>query len=72
MGMARPRTGTASKFAEQHAPSDPQHWLDRAAEARAMAEKIIDPNARQAMLDLAASYEVIAKRAAHRRQQADK
>jgi hypothetical protein len=35
-----------------------------------MAEKIIDPDAKQAMLDVAESYELIAERAA-RRQQAD-
>jgi hypothetical protein len=47
--------------------SDPQHWLARAAEARAMAEKIIDPDAKRAMLDVAESYELIAERAKERR-----
>ena len=43
--------------------SDPQHWLTRAAEERAMAEKITDPKAKRAMLAIAANYEHIAERA---------
>lgn len=41
----------------------PEHWSARAEEARAMAANIVDPTARQAMLDIALSYEKIAKRA---------
>jgi hypothetical protein len=48
---------------------DPQHWLDRAAETRAMAEKIVDPGAKRALLDTASSYEQIAVRAEERRRQ---
>ena len=48
---------------------DPQHWLARAAETRAMAEKIVDPEAKRALLDTAQSYELIAVRAEERRRQ---
>ena len=48
--------------------SDPQHWRDRAAEARALAEKIADPKAKLAMLDIASNYQKIAERAEIRRQ----
>jgi hypothetical protein len=41
----------------------PEHWRDRAAEARAQAEQMSDEAARQAMLSVAESYEQIAKRA---------
>ena len=41
----------------------PEHWSGRADEARAMAANIVDPAAKQAMLDIAANYEKIAKRA---------
>jgi hypothetical protein len=40
-----------------------EHWLARAAEARLMAEKITDAEAKQAMLDIAKGYERIAVRA---------
>jgi hypothetical protein len=45
--------------------NDPQHWLDRAAKARAVAEQIDDLVARANMLSVAASYEQMAKRAAN-------
>jgi hypothetical protein len=48
---------------------DPQHWLARAAETRAMADKIVDPEAKRALLDTAQSYELIAVRAEERRRQ---
>ena len=41
----------------------PEHWRDRAAEARAQAEQMSDEAARQAMLSVAESYEKIARRA---------
>lgn len=47
----------------QNKVGTPEHWFARADEARAMAANIVDPAARQAMLDIAASYEKIAKRA---------
>jgi len=46
---------------------DAQHWRARAAEARAMAEQLTDEKAKKAMLNIAKSYERIAKRAEQRR-----
>ena len=43
--------------------NNPDHWRGRAKEARAMADSIADPAAKSAMLDIAESYEAIAKRA---------
>jgi hypothetical protein len=40
-----------------------EHWLRRAQEARDMAEQMVDPEARQAMLAVADGYEIVAKRA---------
>jgi hypothetical protein len=39
------------------------HWEARAAEARALAEKMTDGEARSAMLRIAADYEKLASRA---------
>jgi hypothetical protein len=41
----------------------PQHWRERAEEARSTAEGIKDPEAKRAMLVIARSYEKIAERA---------
>ena len=41
----------------------PEHWRDRATEARAQAEQMSDDAARQGMLSVAESYEKLAKRA---------
>jgi hypothetical protein len=41
----------------------PEHWMSRAEEARTMAESLSDPAAKRAMLDIAKSYEMLAKRA---------
>ena len=46
--------------------NDPKHWRYRAEEARAMAESMTDPEAKQSMLDVAADYERLAKRAEDR------
>jgi hypothetical protein len=46
--------------------NDPKHWRHRAAEARAMAESLSDPEAKQQMLKVAADYEKRAKRAEER------
>ena len=40
-----------------------EHWLERAREAREMALKMQDGQARQAMLNIAEGYEKVAKRA---------
>jgi hypothetical protein len=42
--------------------NDPKHWRHRAEEARAMAESLTDPEAKQLMLNVAADYEKLAKR----------
>ena len=46
--------------------NDPKHWRYRAEEARAMAESMTDPEAKQSMLNVAAEYEKLAKRAEDR------
>ena len=46
--------------------NDPKHWRYRAEEARAMAESMTDPEAKQLMLNVAADYERLAKRAEDR------
>jgi hypothetical protein len=47
--------------------NDQEHWRDRAKEARAMAEDMADPVSKQKMLDVAANYEHLTKRAEDRR-----
>jgi hypothetical protein len=46
--------------------NDPKHWLDRAKEARALAEQIDDPEAKRTMLKNADDYERLAQRAGER------
>jgi hypothetical protein len=46
--------------------NDPKHWLDRAREARAIAEQIGDPEAKRTMLKNADDYERLAQRAEER------
>jgi len=43
-----------------------EHWRRRAAECRAVAENLSSPSARLTMLETAAAYEVMAKRAEDR------
>ena len=43
--------------------NDPEHWYLRAEEARSIAEEMTDAQARQAMLQVADSYERLGKRA---------
>jgi hypothetical protein len=44
--------------------NDPQHWRKRAEEARAIAESLTDDlEAKRLMLNVAADYERLAKRA---------
>jgi len=45
----------------------PEYWRERAAEARTLAESMKDPQSKRAMLNVAASYENVAKRAQARR-----
>jgi hypothetical protein len=45
---------------------DPEHWHVRAAEARALAEKMSDPEGRKAMMEIAEKYDRVAARALER------
>ena len=42
--------------------NDPKHWLDRAKEARALAEQMNDPEAKRTMLKNADDYERLAQK----------
>lgn len=48
-------------------PSDARHWRDRAEEARRLAEQMANASARDAVLQVADSYERLAKRVAIRK-----
>ena len=52
--------------------NDPQHWYDRAAEMRALAETMADARTKAMMLRLADDYDKLADRAAVRVQGNDK
>lgn len=45
---------------------DPAHWRARAAEARAMAERLISPDGKQRMHAVAEQFEKLAERAAEK------
>lgn len=47
--------------------NDPIHWQNRAEAARAMADDMSDEIAKGAMLKIAESYELLAKRAEGRK-----
>jgi hypothetical protein len=51
----------ASRMA--HLLKDPAHWRERAEEARRVAETLVDPKARQTMLEIAESYDRLVERA---------
>jgi len=46
--------------------NNPQHWHDRAEEARLEAAQLTDAQSKQLMLDVAAHYEKLAGRAEER------
>jgi hypothetical protein len=46
--------------------NDPEHWRQRAAEMRALAEWVKDEQAKQTMLRTAKDYERLAQRAEER------
>ena len=56
---ARPPASTRAGMSHIN---DPKHWRHRAEEARATAESLTDPEAKQLMLNVAADYEKLAKR----------
>jgi hypothetical protein len=45
---------------------DPEHWRARALEARSLADHMLDKNTREAMLDIAKTYERLAAEAQRR------
>ena len=47
--------------------NDAKHWQDRAEEARVHADQMSDPEARRMMLEVAAGYDKLAKRAEQKR-----
>jgi len=47
--------------------NNPEHWMQRAQEARAMAAQMNDPISRAMMEGVAEDYEKLAKRAEDRR-----
>jgi hypothetical protein len=51
---------------QPHVIYDPEHWRRRAAEARALANTLGDPDAKKTMLGIADGYDRLAKRAAER------
>ena len=46
---------------------DPAHWRDRAAEARATAERFTDAQSKRRLLEIAERYEYLAQQAEERR-----
>jgi hypothetical protein len=52
--------------------NNPQHWRDRAEEARVNAEQIGDPEAKRMMLEIAEGYLRLAERAEQRRRELKK
>jgi hypothetical protein len=47
----------------KHWMNDHKHWRDRAKEARAIADEMKDPDAKQAMLGIPRNYVHLAERA---------
>jgi len=52
--------------------NNPESWRQRAAEARAIAGGMTDPDAKRTMLEVAQSYERLAERAELRAKGCDK
>jgi hypothetical protein len=46
--------------------NDPEHWRQRAGEARSVAEQMNEPQSKEAMLRIAKDYERLAERAEQR------
>lgn len=62
VGMSDGRTGQRTKNVPTRFGTS-EHWRKRAQEARELAETIVDPEAKGAMLNVAANYERVAQRA---------
>jgi hypothetical protein len=54
------------KLMPEHPINDPEHWLKRAKEARALAEQMGDPEGKRMMRRVADDYERLAQRAQER------
>jgi hypothetical protein len=52
-----------------HMFDDPEHWRQRAEEARVLAEQMSDAASREKMLGIAKDYERLAERAEQRAQE---
>ena len=52
--------------------NNPEGWRQRAAEARAIASRMTDPDAKRTMFGVAQSYERLAERAELRAERRDK
>ena len=62
LGSVEPRNATAVPFGMKQPPiNDPAYWRERALEARRIAGQLADVVAKQTMLDIAHSYETLAK-----------
>jgi hypothetical protein len=52
--------------------NNPQHWRDRAEEARVNAEQMSDPDSKRMMLEIADGYMRLAERAERRLRESEK
>jgi hypothetical protein len=52
--------------------NNPQHWRDRAEEARVNAEQMRDPESKRMMLEIADGYMRLAERAEQRLRESEK
>jgi len=67
-GIVPPHCGPwALQMTAPHAIlDDPKHWLERAEEARSLADQLSDPESRRMMLRIAEDYERLANHARRR------
>jgi hypothetical protein len=68
MGTAVPKEGAGGLRLGTSFINDPEHWHNRAAEARTLANQMNDEPSKQMMLRIAADYERLAERAELRAQ----
>jgi hypothetical protein len=59
-------------MSKDHGLRNSQYWLERAEEARARAEEMLDEEAQTLMLSIAQMYDRLAARASEREALADK